>query len=270
MTKLFFTMAVVLLGTEVSAQQSTAMLSNNDSSVVNTATVGFSEQVGNVWLTQPLSEPEFVNNCCILTSDTTYSVLPIEYGVIEKHKSKSSKILGKIGNIADKVGAVGSLGASLGIATNNSDVLISGLKASSTAMRVGDVTDAAGILTKAVGMDVVIKTKASAFKYEMNGDDIRILIKAENNDYDPNQLYRVVKFATSKKERRIQWAEINPGAMDEDDKRKGYMPFMAKKYGKQSYILTIPASEIEKGEYGIFYMKGDASQYIPVGTFGIS
>ena len=177
-----------------------------------------------------LDEPEFVNSYCILTSDSTYTALPKETGIVGPHKNKTTSLLGKIGKIAD----------------------------------------AASALTGAVGMDIIFSGKASSFNYKKNGQDIRILIKAENNEYDPHSLYRLVKFSTTKKERRIQWLQIDSGVIDEDAKNKGYIPFHAEKYGKQSYLLTIPYSCIEKGEYGIVFMGAESVQHIPVATFSIS
>ena len=103
----------------------------------------------------------------------------------------------------------------------------------------------------------------------LHNEDVKILIKAENNKYDPAGLYRIVKFYESKKERRIQWLQFEDGVIDEDAKKKGYIPFTAQKFGVQSYLLTIPASELEEGEYGIIYMGVETATMIPVGTFGI-
>ena len=217
-----------------------------------------------------LDEPEFVNSYCILTSDSTYTALPKETGIVGPHKNKTTSLLGKIGKIADAASAIGGLGSAVGLSANSSKTVLSGVKASMTAMSVSDVADAASALTGAVGMDIIFSGKASSFNYKKNGQDIRILIKAENNEYDPHSLYRLVKFSTTKKERRIQWLQIDSGVIDEDAKNKGYIPFHAEKYGKQSYLLTIPYSCIEKGEYGIVFMGAESVQHIPVATFSIS
>ena len=60
--------------------------------------------------TVTVAEPEFVNSYCILTSDSTYDVLPKESGTIGKHENKVrkwSKVVGKVANVASAVGAVG-------------------------------------------------------------------------------------------------------------------------------------------------------------------
>ena len=82
--------------------------------------------------------------------------------------------------------------------------------------------------------------------------------------------YRIVRFSASKKERRIQWMEFEPSLIGSDETKKaGYVPFEGHKYGEQSYLLTIPASELEKGEYGIFFMNIITAAYIPIGTFSV-
>ncbi len=259
----------------------------------------------------------FVNSYCILTSDSTYAALPKETGIIGPHKNKTTSLLGKIGKVADAASAIGGLGSAIGLSANSSKAVLSGVKASMTAMSVSNVADAASALTGAVGMDIIFSGKNSSLKYKKDNQDIRVLIKAENNEYDPvadaasaltgavgmdiifsgknsslkykkdNQdirvlikaenneydphgLYRLVRFSTTKKERRIQWLQIDAGVIDEDAKKKGYIPFRAEKYGQQSYLLTIPSSEIEKGEYGIIFMGAESTQYIPVATFSVS
>lgn len=84
------------------------------------------------------------------------------------------------------------------------------------------------------------------------------------------ELYRIVRFKTSKKERRIQWMEFQPALIGTKETQKaGYVGFIGHKYGEKSYLLTIPATEMEKGEYGIFYMSIISATAIPVGTFGV-
>ena len=99
---------------------------------------------------------------------------------------------------------------------------------------------------------------------------MRLLIKGENNEIDPIDSYRIVRFNASKKERRIQWMEFESSLLGTDDTKKaGYVSFSGHKYGQQSYLLTIPASELEKGEYGVFYMSIISATAIPVGTFSV-
>lgn len=216
-----------------------------------------------------VAEPEFINSYCILTSDSTYAVLPRENGFIGEHKNKTKSLLGKIGKVASAASAIGGLGAAIGLNANSASAALTGLKAANTAWSVSEVADATSALAGASGMDIIFKGKASSYIHKLNAEDVKILIKAENNKYDPAGLYRIVKFYESKKERRIQWLQFEDGVIDEDAKKKGYIPFTAQKFGVQSYLLTIPASELEEGEYGIIYMGVETATMIPVGTFGI-
>lgn len=118
-------------------------------------------------------------------------------------------------------------------------------------------------------MDVIFKGGNSTYSVKP-GQDVRLLIKGEKNDVDPKDCYRIVRFNASKKERRIQWMEFESSLLGTDDTKKaGYVDFTGHKYGEQSYLLTISASELEKGEYGIFYMSIITATSIPVGTFSV-
>ena len=82
--------------------------------------------------------------------------------------------------------------------------------------------------------------------------------------------YRIVRFVKSKKDRRIQWMQIEPSMIGSEKAQKaGYVTFEGHKYGEQSYILTIPASEMKSGEYGIFIMNIITSTTVPLGTFSV-
>ena len=214
-----------------------------------------------------VSEPEFINSYCILTSDYTFNILPKENGTIKKHQnkmSKFSKILGHASTLASAGGAIGAV-------TSNSLVgAITGLKVMGTASAVGNAAGAVGGLTGAEGMDIAFDGGSSEYKVKNPNGDIRLLIKAENNDIDPMEIYRIVKFKKTKKDRRIQWLEIKPALIGSSDSEKsGYIGFNASKYGEKSYLLTIPADKAEKGEYGIFFMSIITSTAIPVGTFSV-
>lgn len=120
-------------------------------------------------------------------------------------------------------------------------------------------------------MDIAFAGGKSAHSLKNDGKDIRLLIKAEKNDYDPMGIYRIVRFKASKKDRRIQWLTLQPAVLGSSDaQKKGYLAFSGHKYGSQSYLLTIPASELEPGEYGIIYMAVSSAQEIPFGTFSIT
>ena len=120
-------------------------------------------------------------------------------------------------------------------------------------------------------MDIVFEGGSSEYMVTRSGNAIRLLIKAENNEKDPMETYRIVKFVKSKKDRRIQWMEFKPSLIGTEETEKGgYVGFTAGKYGEQSYLLTIPVDKVEKGEYGIFFMSIITSMAIPVGTFSVN
>jgi len=213
-----------------------------------------------------VSEPEFVNSYNILTSDTTYEALPKESGTIGKHKNKVKKWSKLLGGAARIVGAGGAIGvASAGSASG----VLGGLRVMSAAGGVSSAASTVSGLAGSEGMDVIFKGGHSSYTIK-GGQDVRLIIKGEKNDTDPLDTYRIVRFNTSKKERRIQWMEFESSLIgSEDTKKAGYVSFKGHKYGDQSYILTIPATELEEGEYGIFFMNIITATTIPVGTFSV-
>ena len=213
-----------------------------------------------------VQEPEFINSYCILTSESTYDVLPKENGDIQKHQNKVSKFA-KITGAASRIGgATGMLGvASAGSVSG----VMTGVRVMGTASSIGSVASAADVLAGVEGMDIVFDGGSSSYQVKTSGD-IRLLIKGENNEADPMEMYRIVRFQKSKKDRRIQWMQFEPSLLGSEKAQKaGYVAFEGCKYGEQSYLLTIPASEIKSGEYGIFYMSIITATAIPVGTFSV-
>lgn len=211
-------------------------------------------------------EPEFINSYCILTSDATYAQLPKEFGTLGKHENKAKKWGKLLGGAASIAGAGGMIGAATaGSATG----IINGIRVASAASNVAGVAGTVSGLAGSSGMDVVFQGGKSAYTVE-GGKDVRLLIKGEKNDIDPKDNYRIVRFNATKKERRIQWVEFESSLLGSaETKKAGYVDFTGHKYGDQSYLLTIPASELEKGEYGIFYMSIVTATSIPVGTFSV-
>lgn len=212
-------------------------------------------------------EPEFIGSYCVLTSDSTYDVLPKESGKVEKHQSKFSKF-SKIAGAASDLGFAGGL---IGASTGSLSGLETGVRVMGTAAGVGVAADAVNTLAGVEGMDIAFAGGKSAYSLMNDGKGIRLLIKAEKNDYDPMDIYRIVRFKASKKDRRIQWMTFLPALLGSSDaQKKGFLAFSGHKYGTQSYLLDIPASELEPGEYGIIYMSVASAQEIPVGTFSIT
>ena len=211
-----------------------------------------------------MAEPEFINSYNILTSDSTIATLPKENGEIKKHENKASKFSKIAGNVSQLAGAAGIVGISTAGSLKG---VVTGARVIGAASGVGTAADAVNGLAGAAGMDIVFNGSSSSYKVK-DVTDVRILIKAENNEQDPMDIYRIVRFNATKKERRIQWMEFSPALIGSKETQKaGYISFTGHKYGEQSYLLTIPADQIEKGEYGIFYMSIISATAIPVGTF---
>lgn len=219
--------------------------------LLSASVVGFAQQI-----TAP--EPEFIGSYCMLTSDSTYVVLPKENGKVEKHQNKFSKF--------SKIA-----GGMVGLSTGSMSGLETGVRVMGTAAGVGLAADAVNTLAGVEGMDIAFAGGKSAHSIKNDGKNIRLLIKAEKNDYDPMGIYRIVRFKASKKDRRIQWLTLQPAVLGSSDaQKKGYLSFSGHKYGNQSYLLTIPASELEPGEYGIISIAVASAQEIPFGTFCIT
>lgn len=137
MKKITLLLALFLSVTSISAYADSvkAIVENNESVTSNVQ----QNQISNQSLeadSLTLDEPEFVNSYCILTSDSTYTVLPKETGIVGPHKNKTTSLLGKIGKIADAASAIGGLGSAVGLSANSSKTVLSGVKASMTAMSV--------------------------------------------------------------------------------------------------------------------------------------
>ena len=157
---------------------------------------------------------------------------------------------------------IGTAGSSTGI--------INGVRTVTTAHGMASAAGTVSSLAGSSGMDIIFKGKHSAYTLDTNSQDVRLIIKGENNETDPLDCYRIVRFNASKKERRIQWLEFESSLLGSDETKKaGYVQFSGHKYGERSYLLTIPASELEKGEYGIFFMSIITATSIPVGTFSV-
>lgn len=215
-------------------------------------------------------EPEFINSYCILTSDSTYAILPKEQGSIGKHQNKVRKWGKLLGGAASIAGAAGGIIGINSAANGSFGGTMAGVRMMGTSAGVGSAANAVSGLADSAGMDIVFKGGHSSYAINSNGQAARLLIKGENNNTDPMDSYRIVRFNSSKKERRIQWMEFESALIgSEETKKAGYVPFEGHKYGEQSYILTIPTSELEKGEYGIFYMSIVSATTIPVGTFSV-
>ena len=210
-------------------------------------------------------EPEFIGSYCILTSDSTYAMLPRESGTIGKHQSKTgkwAKLIGGAANIASAAGVVG-MGASGSLGG-----VVTGARVATTASGVASAAGTVSSLAGHEGMDIVFAGGSSSYQVDDVSQGVRLLIKGEDNEYDPMAMYRIVRFVKNKKDRRIQWLELEPSVLGTKKAQEaGFVYFTGHKYGEQSYLLEIPACELEEGEYGVFFMDIVPATSIPVGTF---
>ncbi len=215
-----------------------------------------------------VAEPEFVGSYCILTSDSTYETLPKENGTIGKHKNKTRKIARFIGGAAQAVGGLGVLGlATHGGSYNGYSNAVKTIQGASA---VGSVAGATSALASAEGMDIVFSGAKSAYTVANASKGVRIVVRGEDNDTDPMDCYRIVRFSTTKKDRRVQWMEISPALLGSQKVTdKGYVNFVGHKYGEKSYLIEIPSDELTSGEYGVFFMNIATALSIPVGTFSV-
>lgn len=212
-------------------------------------------------------EPEFVNSYYMLTSDSTYAELPKENGSVKKHVSLGARI----GKIASHVADVGAAAGGIGVYTSNSiGGVVDGIKVMGTAANVGDAANAITNLAFAEGQDIVFGNTHSPYVVSQKGTPIRIVINNGSNSVDPRDMFRVVRFNTSKKDRKIRWQTITPSLFGTTKAEEiGYVNFSGHRYGNQSYVITIPANENKAGEYGIFYMTLASATDIPIATFSI-
>lgn len=178
-------------------------------------------------------EPEFVNSYCILTSESSLEVLPKEIGTINSYQNNSPKLYSVVNKVSPKQ------------------------------------SDAMDSITSTNEMDIVLEGPHSSYVIPKDMKNISLVIKAKDYKIDPTELYRVVRFSSSKKDRRIHWMGFPPTLLGSEKAQKsGYINFVANKYSLHSYILTFPEKEMIPGEYGIFLSTVNGTT-IPVGTFSI-
>lgn len=179
------------------------------------------------------NEPEFINSYCILTSESSLEVLPKEIGTINSYQNNSPKL----SSVVDKVSPKQSVAMDSVPSTNE--------------------------------MDIVLEGPHSSYVIPKDMKTISLVIRAKDYKIDPMDLYRIVRFNSSKKDRRFQWMGFSPTLLGSEKAQKsGYVNFVADKYSLNSYILTLPEKEMIPGEYGIFLSAVNGTT-IPIGTFSI-
>lgn len=217
-----------------------------------------------------VTEPNLVGTYGVLTSDSTFEVLPMESGTMTEHQTKTSRFLDKFGKVADVVGAVGGVGAVIGADASSIGTVMTGIKVAGTAGSVGNLAGTVNNLTSTYGFDIKFDGPSSSYKIKKSNNDLLLIASNDSNDVNPMVIYRIVRFSGNKKERRMQWLEFKPSVLGESKAEKaGYVGFTGEKYGERSYLLRVPAKEAKKGEYGIIYMNLATATAIPIATFCI-
>lgn len=179
------------------------------------------------------NEPEFINSYCILTSESSLEVLPKEIGTINSYQNNSPKLSCLVDKVSPKQSA-----AMNSIPSTN-------------------------------GVEIILAGPHSSYVIPKDMKTISLVIRAKDYKIDPMDLYRIVRFNSSKKDRRFQWMGFSPTLLGSEKAQKsGYVNFVADKYSLNSYILTLPEKEMIPGEYGIF-LSAVNGKTIPIGTFSI-
>ncbi len=109
----------------------------------------------------------------------------------------------------------------------------------------------AGLFAGGMNMYMTVKGHTSPNVIVSSDSDVRLIVRVENNDVDPEGIIRVMNFEQKKKERRVRFMEtkITGTEMSESE---SYLTYNARKYGETCYLITIPQSQLKSGcEYGI-------------------
>ncbi|MDR1983609.1 MAG: hypothetical protein LBQ28_02145 [Prevotellaceae bacterium] len=100
-----------------------------------------------------------------------------------------------------------------------------------------------------------------------SSDEIQFIVKAVDNNTDPISIISVFKFDEKKKERRAELSSASTFGASSNN--LDYLSFSAKKYGENSYIITL--SEKPAGQYGITVKNPNSldEKNLVVATFAI-
>lgn len=213
-----------------------------------------------------LAEPDSIGKYYILTSDSTWEMLPMEMGTIKEHRNKVSKMMRLVKKAASGV-SVASAGVGL---AGGGGAITGALNTMDAAGKVGTVGGMVDGLYGQIGNDVAFKGVESTYKVKPGKGDIHILYTDKTNENAYGEVARVVRFYEVDGDRRIQLMEVKPALLGKKEARKdGYIGFVYEKYGKNSHLITIPNNQLDKGEYGIILHTAISAIGIPVPTFSV-
>lgn len=194
-----------------------------------------------------------------VTPANELKAIPLETGSIDEHQNKFGKLAKIAGNVAEGVGAIGGIGTIIGANAGSYGTVLSGISVMGTASNVADLAGVTNALAGAEGHDFTYKPNHSAFVINNEGKDLNILanIKCENKEA-ALAAFKVVRFNDGKKDRRLRWLQTKAALIDtekaKDADKAGYLSFGYKNYGEHSTLLTIPAAQLKKGEYGVYFL----------------
>lgn len=192
-----------------------------------------------------------------VTSDNQLNALPLETGEIKEHKNKFGKIASIVGNAADAAGALGGIGSIVGAHTGSLNTVLSGIEVMGTASNVSDLAGVADKLAGAEGHDFTYKPANSKCIIKNDGKDVNILVNLKCKDKETALgVFKVVRFKTTKSDRRLRWFQTKAALIDteksDEAEKAGYLSFGYQSYGDHCSLLTIPAAQLSKGEYGVY------------------
>lgn len=192
-----------------------------------------------------------------VTSDNQLQALPLETGEIKEHKNKFGKIASIVGNAAGAAGALGGIGMVVGANSGSIGTVLSGISVMNTASNIGDLASITDNLAGAEGHDFTYKPAKSTCAIKNDGKDVNILVNLKCKDKETALgVFKVVRFKATKSDRRLRWFQTKAALIDTDKsdeaEKAGYLSFGYKSYGDHCSLLTIPASQLTKGEYGVY------------------
>ena len=108
----------------------------------------------------------------------------------------------------------------------------------------------AGALIAGIGKvktKIVIESPSASVRLKPT-DEIKLIVKAVDNQGDPLSIIKIFSFDVTKTKRLAEIASMSTFGSMKNNKLE-YLRFSAEKYGNQSYLITL--KDKPKGEYGI-------------------
>ena len=104
--------------------------------------------------------------------------------------------------------------------------------------------------------------KGAESKTSLQKGRLTFIVRAENNNIEPSNVFRIFQFEVKKKNRQFQMAQASLLGGVESDVSFNNVSYEVKKYGTSSFLVVI--MDAEPGEYGI--ITTDMSK---IQTFGV-